>query len=41
MDEDGETTKIADTTESGKGARKRDDITATPARAEVTPNVKE
>jgi hypothetical protein len=40
MDEDGEITKIVDTTEREKGGHKIDDITATPARAEVTPNGK-
>ncbi len=40
MDKDGETTKIVYTMEREKGGHKSDDITATPARAEVTPNGK-
>jgi hypothetical protein len=41
MAKDRVTTKIVDTTERGKDARKSDDITATLMRAEVTPNGKQ
>jgi hypothetical protein len=41
MAKDGEPTGAADTTKRGKGTRKSADITATPMRAEVTPNRKQ
>ncbi len=41
MAEDRESTGAAETTKRGKGARKSADITATPMRAEVTPNGKQ
>jgi hypothetical protein len=41
MAKDGELTEAADTTKRGKGARKSAGITATPMRAEETPNGKQ
>jgi hypothetical protein len=41
MAKDRETTKIVDTMERGQDAHKSNDITATPMRAEVTPNRKQ
>ncbi len=41
MAKDGESTGAADTTKRGKGAQKSAGITATPMRAEVTPNGKQ